>query len=809
MNTDIENLFEDKVLGHPAGLFVLFFTEMWERFSFYGMRVLLVNFLTMAAIGYNPGWEWSVENATALFGTYAMLLYITPIIGGWIADKYTGYRWAVIIGSLIMTLGHVSMALETEFSLYLGLALLVIGTGFFKPTMTSIISEMYKKNPEKKDGAYTIYYMGVNAGAFFGMMLCGYLAEKVGWAYGFGLAGVFMLLGTLQFWLSGNLFGKIGQKPSQVYEVELPQNVNEESVVVNDSEVEEKENPFTSLDKILIVLSSILGLGYAINDPMSRIAGIDMFSALQIGDFEGQYVAVLTALALFVYLVISRILRYTKVVRHRMFAFIIFAFFTVFFWLSFEQGASSLVIFARDNVDRLLSGNSATIFNVINTLLTVVPLMIISYVLYLLWKKTYNKIPGSNIVLVVCFVFMWGIVGWMLNRDFNTTSYETEFMAYKVAAVDENQDIKLSEDSGELEYYYLPVTQNDNKSISDYKTVAKTSQFFKIEVLDKETNLQKKDKKGNLVFKYLPVKSFEKKPEGKRKPEAKHSIITKTLQTIAVPVLDHTTKEQLKTKEGDLVYSHFTFADNNDTSNKFQIEKRTVSIGEPFVDYKVGDKKIIINKDKDLTEFSFISSNEKKESLLANAKTLNRDNGFVNATVTKVKDNEVEITVSWFSILNSFFIIVFASFFSKWWESKYNPSAATKYALGLIIMAVGFGLLAFGAYGMQEGVKVSMIWLILAYLFHTLGELCLSPVGLSYVSKLVPARMIALMFGMWYLAIAIGNKLAAVLGGQIENITKEYSLSTFFLIFTMVPLAAGLLVFALNPLLKKLMHGVR
>jgi POT family proton-dependent oligopeptide transporter len=335
MNTDIENLFKDKVLGHPAGLFVLFFTEMWERFSFYGMRVLLVNFLTMAAIGYNPGWEWTVENAGALFGTYAMLLYITPIIGGWLADKYTGYRWAVIIGSLIMTAGHASMAIETEFSLYFGLFLLVVGTGFFKPTMTSIISDMYKKNPEKKDGAYTIYYMGVNAGAFFGMMLCGYLAEKVGWAYGFGLAGIFMLLGTIQFWLAGPLFGKIGAKPSKVHEVELPQNINEESVEIAEEEKEERPNPFTTFDKVLIVLSSIIGLGYAINDPMSKIAGIDMFSFLQIGDFEGQYTAVLFALFLFLILVIGRILRYTTVVRDRMLAFIIFAFFTVFFWMSF------------------------------------------------------------------------------------------------------------------------------------------------------------------------------------------------------------------------------------------------------------------------------------------------------------------------------------------------------------------------------------------------------------------------------------------------------------------------------------------
>ncbi|MUU78839.1 peptide MFS transporter [Winogradskyella endarachnes] len=706
MNTDIENLFKDKVLGHPAGLFVLFFTEMWERFSFYGMRVLLVNFLTMAAIGYNPGWEWTVENAGALFGTYAMLLYITPIIGGWLADKYTGYRAAVIIGSLIMTAGHASMALETEFSLYFGLFLLVVGTGFFKPTMTSIISDMYKTHPEKKDGAYTIYYMGVNAGAFFGMMLCGYLAEKVGWAYGFGLAGIFMLLGTIQFWLAGPLFGKIGAKPSKVHEVELPQNINEESVEISTEEKEEPLNPFTTLDKVLIVIASIIGLGYAINDPMSKIAGIDMFSFLQIGDLEGQYTAVLFALGLFLVLVVGRILRYTAVVRDRMIAFIIFAFFTVFFWMSFEQGASSLVIFARDNVDRLLSGSSATIFNIVNTLLTVVPLIIISYVLFILWKKTFKKIPGSNVVLVVCFVLMWGIVGWMLNRDFNTTAYDVSYSAIEQPELDDKgQHVK--NDKGELQFKYIPVTQN---------TVTNASQ----------------------------------------------KIVTKT-----------------------------------------------ITVGEPYADYKVGESKILINKDKDLTEFSFVSSKEKEEELIAHAATLGKDTGFINATVTKVRDNEVEITVSWFSILNSFFIIVFASFFSKWWESKYNPSAATKYALGLSIMGLGFGLLAFGAFGLVDGVKVSMIWLILAYLFHTLGELCLSPVGLSYVSKLVPGRMIALMFGMWYLAIAIGNKMAAVVGGQIENITKEYSLSTFFLIFTIVPIAAGLLIFVLNPVLKKLMHGVR
>jgi POT family proton-dependent oligopeptide transporter len=576
------DFFKTQVLGHPAGLFVLFFTEMWERFSFYGMRVLLINFLTYAAVGANPGWEWTAENAGALFGTYAMLLYLTPIAGGFIADKLTGYRWAVVIGAIVMTLGHAAMALETELMLYVGLTLLVIGTGFFKPNMTSIISEMYKDLPERKDGAYTIFYMGVNAGAFFGMMLCGYLAEKIGWSYGFGLAGIFMLFGTLQFWLAKPLFGDIGEIPSKIDRIRL--------IEKNLSEKEEKTNPFTKLDQILIIISSFIGLSYAINDPMSKIAGINLFP-FQIGQLSGQYAVVLFGLICFLYLVISRISRYTKIVRDRMIAVIIFAFFTVFFWMSFEQGATSLVLFARDFVDRSLLGDGQMIFNIVNTLLTTVPLAIITWVLILLGKQTFKNIPGSNYVLGICFVGIWGIVLWMLAREFSA-----------------------------------------------------------------------------------------------------------------------------------------------------------------------------------------------KES---------------------------EITVSWFSILNSFFIIAFASVFSKWWDSKYNPSAAVKYGLGLIIMAAGFGFLAFGSSGIEAGVKVSMIWLILAYLFHTLGELCLSPVGLSYVSKLVPARMIAFMFGVWYLAIAIGNKVAAVLGGQIENITNEYSLSTFFLIFTVVPSFAGIIVITLNPLLKKLMHGVK
>ncbi|OEK07377.1 amino acid permease [Flavivirga aquatica] len=594
MNTDIENLFKDKVIGHPAGLFVIFFTEMWERFSFYGMKILLVLFLTAPFLSNNPGWEWSRENALALIGTYSSLLYLTPIIGGYVADKITGYKWAVIIGCFIMMLGHLSMVFETTASLYIGLALLIIGTGFFKPNMTSMISEMYKGKEAKKDGAYTIYYMGVNAGAFFGMMLCGYLAENIGWSYGFGLAGIFMLGGLIQFWLAKDLFGKVGERPSIIYEVELAQNINEESPKKHDtSSTSEKLNPFTSVDKVLIVLSSLCGVLYLFNDPMSKIGNINLLP-FSIGGLDGSNATVLIGLVLFLFLIISRMLRYEAVLRDKIIAVSIFGIFTVFFFGAFEQSLGSMTLFARDYTARALSGNSALIFKIIDTTLTVVPLAIITWVLYLLFKKTYSKIPYSNIVLGITFVFLWCVVFYKINNEFS-----------------------------------------------------------------KETT---------------------------------------------------------------------------------------------------------------------------------------------------------EVGASWFGILNSFFIITLAPLFSKWWESKYNPSVAMKYGIGMVLLGLGFGILVFGTLGIPQGAKtasVSMIFLILAYLFHTMGELCISPVGLSYLSKLVPGRMIGFMFGIWYLAIAIGNKAAGSMGGMIDKITEEYSLSTFFLIFTLVPLSIGVISMLLNPILKKLMHGVR
>ena len=154
---------EFSLLNHKPALFVLFFTEMWERFSYYGMRAIFVLFLV-------KNWGWSNERAVGLLMIYTSTVYLTPLIGGIIADKFLGYQKAVALGALAMTLGHAAMSMETETTLYIGIGLLIIGNGLFKPNVTSIVSGLYDKYPDRKDGAFTIFYMGVNAGGFLGVL---------------------------------------------------------------------------------------------------------------------------------------------------------------------------------------------------------------------------------------------------------------------------------------------------------------------------------------------------------------------------------------------------------------------------------------------------------------------------------------------------------------------------------------------------------------------------------------------------------------------------------------------------------------
>tara|TARA_Y100000591_G_C21740417_1_gene649039 strand:- start:93 stop:1163 length:1071 start_codon:yes stop_codon:yes gene_type:complete len=355
--------------------------------------------------------------------------------------------------------------------------------------------------------------MGINSGAFLGILLCGYIGETVNWHYGFGLAGIFMLFGMLQFHYGQNIFGSIGLKP-----IEKKDDKN--------LDVKENQTP-------------------------------------------------------------------RKTLVDRLFVIGIFSFVTIFFWWGFEQAGGSMTIFANDYTNRDLIGTGAITFKIINSLLVIVPMIILTIILYYLFNNTFQKYAISNIFLSLSFIIIWGIIIWMLNREF-------------------------------------------------------------------------------------------------------------------------------------------------------------------------------------------------------------------------VKD-ATEVPASWFAILNSFFIIVFAPVLSKIWQSKFNPSGPVKFGIGLMLLSIGFAILSYGSLSIPLGASSasqSMIFLILAYLFHTLGELCVSPVGLSYVSKLAPQKLVGLMFGVWFVANFIANLSAGFTGSFIDPIVEDYGMSVFFLIFTILPAVVGLLMIAANKKIVSMMHGI-
>src|SRR5690606_35069519 len=358
-------------------------------------------------------------------------------------------------------------------------------------------------------------------GAFLGMGLCGYIGENIGWHWGFGLAGVFMFFGMLQFYFGRRIFGKLGEDPREAKKRE--EEIH--SGAATDEEEDEKTPANVRRDRLIVI-------------------GVLIF-------------------------------------------------FSIFFWLAFEQAGGSMTIFANDYTNRMLDGQAALTFKWVDTLLTIIPLILLSWVLLSLARKIFASYPASIFFTALSFVIIWGIAFWKIDREFSRV--------------------------------------------------------------------------------------------------------------------------------------------------------------------------------------------------------------------------DTEVAASWFQILNSFFIITLATVFAKMWETKFNPSGPVKFAIGLILLGIGFGALAYGASEIPSGAtsaSVSMIWLILAYFFHTTGELCLSPVGLSYMSKLSPKNLIGLIMGFWFLSSAIANFMGGFIGSYIDQIAETYSISTFFMMFFVISIVAGILLMALSPWLKKLMHGI-
>ena len=301
--------YDHAFFGHPRGLSVLFFTEMWERFSYYGMRALLILFMTAPVSAGGLGFDTAV--AGAIYGLYTSSVYMACLPGGWIADRLLGARRAVLYGGILIAAGHFSMALQSIPFFYFGLTLIVVGTGLLKGNVAVIVGQLYARDDQRRDAGFSIFYMGINLGAFIAPLICGYLGQRVGWHIGFGAAGVGMTFGVIQYMLGSRVLGDAGVRPAQT--------------------LDSSSKRWASTVALAFVL---LGAG--------MFAGVIPITATQIADAAG-ILLIGGAIAFFAWLFLSS--GWTPIERRRLYAIAMLFLAACLFWSEFEQAGSTLNLF--------------------------------------------------------------------------------------------------------------------------------------------------------------------------------------------------------------------------------------------------------------------------------------------------------------------------------------------------------------------------------------------------------------------------------------------------------------------------------
>ena len=351
-------------LGHPKGLFVCFATEMWERFSYYGMRALLILYLT-------KHWEFTDATSYLIYGAYTSLVYIMPVFGGMLADQILGSKKAVTYGAILLVFGHLGMTVESnEQIFYLSLALIVSGVGFLKPNISTMVGALYEEGDPRRDSGFTIFYMGINIGAFTATLLCGYLGEQVGWAYGFGAAGIGMLFGLIIFLWGQKYLEGLAEPPSNKY------------------------------------LQKMNGISY---ESWAYISGIFMvlvtWFLVQNSQLVGQLLGGFGAIFIGAWLLYA-LFRCAPDERDRLIVVGILILFSLIFWALFEQAGSSLNILTDRGVNRVIFGWEvpASMFQSLNAgfIFTIAPL----FAMLCIALAKRNMEPSTPIKFSIGIIFV-------------------------------------------------------------------------------------------------------------------------------------------------------------------------------------------------------------------------------------------------------------------------------------------------------------------------------------------------------------------------------------------------------------------
>ena len=366
---------------HPKGLYTLFFTEMWERMSYYGMRGILVLFMTATIL--EGGLEIDAVSASAIYGIYSACVYLVALIGGWLADRHIGQQKAILYGGIVIMLGHFLLAFTNLQTFYLGLIFVVLGTGLLKPNISAIVGGLYEDDIEKKQSGFTIFYMSINIGSVLGFFICGYLGENVGWHYGFAAAGVGMALGLIQFLLTRKNLGSIGSAPS----------------VILNKDTKVKELKIFNFLMISFFIVIFLGLfGFIKFDPIPVANMLTVF-------------ILLIAVSYFLYLFTLGRLNIEE--RKKIILIMVLFFGAAFFWSGFDQAGSSFNIFAKEYTDRLVFGweYPASWLQVLNPILVVILSPFMAYIWFFLGKRMLDpalpfKFGLGLIFMAIGFLFI-------------------------------------------------------------------------------------------------------------------------------------------------------------------------------------------------------------------------------------------------------------------------------------------------------------------------------------------------------------------------------------------------------------------
>ena len=357
--------------GHPKQLYILFFTEMWERFSFYGMKALLLAYMVTQL-------KFDEPKGYAILGSYAALVYTMPMFGGMMADRFLGNRKAVMFGGILMSIGHLVLAVPQGWSFFYGMAFIICGNGFFKPNISSLVGTLYADNDPKKDAGFSLFYMGINIGAALGGLLCGYVGQQINWHYGFGLAGIFMIVGLVVFSIGGKSLGHRGLPPDPAAL---------------------KTSLFAGLSTEIIIYLGTLCLVPVV---------VALFNQYEIMDF---IMFGLGAVAIIYILFIASHLEKTE--RLKLFSALILIIFSTLFWAFYEQNSGSLNLFAMRNVDMNVAGTNLPALSV-NNFLPPAWVILLSFFFAWLWPALNRKRMEPSTPLKFAFSFILMGIGFFV-----------------------------------------------------------------------------------------------------------------------------------------------------------------------------------------------------------------------------------------------------------------------------------------------------------------------------------------------------------------------------------------------------------